>query len=301
MRCASRESSPTRCCLPTAARSSNQDVRRSSSTIQEKIERGHFCRRFCRVRLHLSAWIALCKTRKKESDPMKRYSIFSLVGNALSGHQNWPLAWRNPSPKKSYDVVIIGGGGHGLATAYYLAKEHGLRNVAVLEKGWLGGGNTGRNTTIVRSNYHLDPNAHFYDLSLKLWERLSQALNFNVMYSARGVLNLVHTPAEIDAAMRRGNAMRLNGIDAQFLSREEIATRIPNLDCSPNARFPIVGGLLQPRGGTVRHDAVAWGYARAADSLGVDIIQRCEVTGIRIERKAVSGVQTTLGDIGTSK
>ena len=232
---------------------------------------------------------------------MKRYSIFSLVGNALSGHQNWPLAWRNPSPKKQYDVVIIGGGGHGLATAYYLAKEHGLRNVAVLEKGWLGGGNTGRNTTIVRSNYHLDPNAHFYDLSLKLWERLSQALNFNVMYSARGVLNLVHTPAEIDAAMRRGNAMRLNGIDAQFLSREEIATRIPNLDCSPNARFPIVGGLLQPRGGTVRHDAVAWGYARAADLLGVDIIQRCEVTGIRIERKAVSGVQTTLGDIGTSK
>src|SRR5438552_1800635 len=236
-----------------------------------------------------------------ESDPMKRYSIFSLVGNALSGHQNWPLAWRNPSPKKQYDVVIIGGGGHGLATAYYLAKEHGLRDVAVLEKGWLGGGNTGRNTTIVRSNYHLDPNAHVYDLSLKLWERLSQALNFNVMYSARGVLNLVHTPAEIDAAMRRGNAMRLNGIDAQFLSREEIATRIPNLDCSRNARFPIVGGLLQPRGGTVRHDAVAWGYARAADSLGVDIIQRCEVTGIRIERKAVSGVQTTLGDIGTSK
>src|SRR5439155_1444932 len=229
-----------------------------------------------------------------ESDPMKRYSIFSLVGNALSGHQNWPLAWRNTSPKKQYDVVIIGGGGHGLATAYYLAKEHGLRNVAVLEKGWLGGGNTGRNTTIVRSNYHLEPNAHFYDLSLKLWERLSQALNFNVMYSARGVLNLVHTPAEIDAAMRRGNAMRLNGIDAQFLSREEIATRIPNLDCSPNARFPIVGGLLQPHGGTVRHDAVAWGYARAADSLGVDIIQRCEVTGIRIERKAVSGVVSEL-------
>ncbi|HYT95915.1 MAG TPA: sarcosine oxidase subunit beta family protein [Casimicrobiaceae bacterium] len=232
---------------------------------------------------------------------MKRYSIFSLIGNALSGHQSWPPAWRSASPKKRYDVVIIGGGGHGLATAYYLAKEHGIRNVAVLEKGWLGGGNTGRNTTIVRSNYHLDPNAHFYELSLKLWERLSQELNFNVMYSARGVLNLVHTPAEIDAAMRRGNAMRLNGIDAQFLSRDEIAKRIPNLDCSPNARFPILGGLLQPRGGTVRHDAVAWGYARAADALGVDIIQRCEVTGICVERGKVTGVRTTLGEIGTSK
>jgi sarcosine oxidase subunit beta len=169
------------------------------------------------------------------------------------------------------------------------------------EKGWLGGGNTGRNTTIVRSNYHLDANAHFYELSLKLWERLSRALNFNVMYSARGVLNLVHTPGDMDAAMRRGNAMRLNGIDAQFLSRDEIAARIPNLDCSPVARFPILGGLLQPRGGTVRHDAVAWGYARAADALGVDILQQCEVTGIRVERGAVTGVRTTRGDIGTSK
>jgi sarcosine oxidase subunit beta len=232
---------------------------------------------------------------------MKRYSILSLIGGALHGHANWLRAWRSPSPKKHYDVVIIGGGGHGLATAYYLAKEHGIRNVAVLEKGWLGGGNTGRNTTIVRSNYHLDANAHFYELSLKLWERLSQELNFNVMYSARGVLNLVHTPAEMDAAMRRGNAMRLNGIDAQFLRRDQIAARIPNLDCSPNARFPILGGLLQPRGGTVRHDAVAWGYARSADALGVDIIQRCEVTGIRVERGAATGVRTTLGDIGTAK
>ena len=232
---------------------------------------------------------------------MTRYSIFSLARNALSHHERWPLAWRSPSPKKHYDVVIIGGGGHGLATAYYLAKEHGIRDVAVLEKGWLGGGNTGRNTTIVRSNYHLDPNAHFYELSLKLWERLSPELNFNVMYSARGVLNLVHTPADMDAAIRRGNAMRLNGIDAQFLSRDEIARRIPNLDCSSDARFPILGGLLQPRGGTVRHDAVAWGYARAADALGVDIIQRCEVTGIRIERDAVTGVRTTRGDIDTRK
>src|SRR6476661_6473259 len=230
-----------------------------------------------------------------------RYSIFSLARNALSRHEHWPLAWRNPDPKPAYDAVIIGGGGHGLATAYYLAKEHGIRNVAVLEKGWLGGGNTGRNTTIVRSNYHLDANAHFYEYSLKLWEGLSQALNFNVMYSARGVLNLVHTPADMDAAMRRGNAMRLNGIDAQFLSRDEIAARIPNLDCSPAARFPVLGGLLQPRGGTVRHDAVAWGYARAADALGVDILQNCPVTGLRIEQGRVAGVRTAQGDIGTSK
>jgi len=232
---------------------------------------------------------------------VKRYSIFSLIGGAFTGHANWPRAWRNPALKKRYDAVVIGGGGHGLATAYYLAKEHGIRNVAVLEKGWLGGGNTGRNTTIVRSNYHLDANAHFYEFSLKLWERLSQELNFNVMYSARGVLNLVHTPADMDAAMRRGNAMRLNGIDAQFLSRDEIAARIPDLDCSPKARFPVLGGLLQPRGGTVRHDAVAWGYARAGDALGVDIVERCEVTGIRVERGVVTGVRTTLGDIDTAK
>src|SRR5678816_2028293 len=179
--------------------------------------------------------------------------------------------------------------------AYYLAKEHGIRDVAVLEKGWLGGGNTGRNTTIVRSNYHLDANAHFYEYSLKLWERLSQELNFNVMYSARGVLNLVHTPADMDAAIRRGNAMRLNGIDAQYLTRDDIARRIPNLDCSPTARFPILGGLLQPRGGTARHDAVAWGYARAADALGVDILQQCEVTGLRVEGGAVTGVRTSRG------
>ncbi len=210
-----------------------------------------------------------------------RYSIFSLARNAASRHENWPLAWRSPEPKRGYDAIVVGGGGHGLATAYYLAKEHGITNVAVLEKGWLGGGNTGRNTTIVRSNYHLDPNEHFYEFSLKLWESLSQELNFNVMYSARGVLNLVHSPVDMDAALRRGNAMRLNGIDAKFLTRDEIAAWIPKLDTSPSARFPIVGGLLQPRGGTVRHDAVAWGYARAADARGVDIIQNCEVTGIR--------------------
>ena len=230
-----------------------------------------------------------------------KYSILTLARNAATFHENWPLAWRSPRPAPHYDAVIIGGGGHGLATAYYLAKEHGIARVAVLEKGWLGGGNTGRNTTIVRSNYHLDPNAHFYEFSLKLWERLSQELNFNVMYSARGVLNLVHSPAEMDAAIRRGNAMRLNGIDAEFLTRDDIAARIPNLDCSPNARFPILGGLSQPRGGTVRHDAVAWGYARAADACGVDIIQQCEVTGLRIERGAVVGVDTTQGHIATTR
>ena len=215
-----------------------------------------------------------------------KYSIFSIARNAISWHEHWPLAWRSPVPKPRYDAIIVGGGGHGLATAYYLAKEHGLQNIAVLEKGWLGGGNTGRNTTIVRSNYHLDPNAHFYEFSLKLWEKLAQELNFNVMYSARGVLNLVHSPADLDAAVRRGNAMRLNGIDATFLTRDEIA---------------IHGGLLQPRGGTVRHDAVAWGYARAADARGVDIIQQCEVTGIRIERGAIEGVETTQGFIATDK
>ena len=176
-----------------------------------------------------------------------------------------------------------------------------MSNVAVLEKGWLGGGNTGRNTTIVRSNYHLDANAHFYEFALKLWEGLSQDLNFNVMYSARGVLNLTHSPAEVDAAMRRGNAMRLNGIDAEWMSRDEVARWIPNLDCSPQARFPIHGGLLQPRGGTVRHDAVAWGYARAADARGVDIIQQCEVIGLRMQGGAVTGVETNRGFIATPR
>src|SRR5690348_9444528 len=232
---------------------------------------------------------------------MSLYSAVSILRHGLAGNKNWPRAWREPILKPSYDVVLVGGGGHGLATAYYLAKEHGIRNVAVVEKGWLGGGNTGRNTTIVRSNYHFEPNAHFYEFSLKLWEHLSQTLDFNVMYSARGVLNLTHTPADVDAALRRGNAMRLNGIDAKFLSRDEIAAWIPNLDCSPQARFPILGGLLQPRGGTVRHDAVAWGYARAADALGVDIVERCEVTGMRIENGAVTGVRTTRGDIDAGK
>jgi sarcosine oxidase subunit beta len=232
---------------------------------------------------------------------MTRYSIFSLARHALSGHRTWTRAWRDPEPKESYDIVIVGGGGHGLATAYYLAKEHGITDVAVLEKGWLGGGNTGRNTTIVRSNYLLEPNAHFYEWSLKLWEGLSQDLNFNVMFSQRGVLNLGHSDAQMDNFARRGNAMRLNGIDAELLDREQVRAMVPLLDFSEHARFPIYGGLLQRRGGTARHDAVAWGFARAADSRGVDIIQNCEVTGIRRAGNRAVGVETTRGYIRANK
>jgi heterotetrameric sarcosine oxidase beta subunit len=230
-----------------------------------------------------------------------KYSIFSLLRNGLSHHKNWQKAWRSPEPRHAYDVIIIGGGGHGLATAYYLAKEHGITNVAVLEKGWIGGGNTGRNTTIIRSNYMLDPNAHFYEKSLQLWESLSQDLNYNVMFSQRGVINLVHNDAQVDSARRRGNQMRLNGIDAQWLTREQVAAMVPYLDCTPRTRYPIAGGLIQRRGGTARHDAVAWGFARGADARGVDIIQNCEVTGIRTENGRVVGVETTRGFIGAKK
>jgi heterotetrameric sarcosine oxidase beta subunit len=230
-----------------------------------------------------------------------RYSLFSLAGNALSGHRRWTRAWRDPAPKADYDVVIVGGGGHGLATAYYLAKNHGITNVAVLEKGWLGGGNTGRNTTIVRSNYLHKANAQFYEHGLKLWEGLSRDLNYNVMFSQRGVINLGHSDAQMDAHGRRGNAMRLNGIDAVLLDREAVRAMVPDLDFSVQARFPIYGGLLQPRGGTARHDAVAWGYARGADARGVDIIQNCEVTGIKREGGKVVGVETSRGTIMAGK
>ncbi len=232
---------------------------------------------------------------------MQKYSIFSLVKNAFTNHQDWEVAWKDPEPKKEYDVIIIGGGGHGLATAYYLAKEHGITNVAILEKGWIGGGNVGRNTTILRSNYMFDSNAHFYEFGMKLWETLSQELNYNVMYSPRGIINLAHSDAQMNAYARRGNSMRLNGIDAILLSRDEIKQMIPFADFSETCRFPIHGGLMQPRGGTARHDAVAWGYARQADSMGVDIIQNCEVTGFDVNNGKIESVQTSRGSIKTKK
>jgi heterotetrameric sarcosine oxidase beta subunit len=209
-----------------------------------------------------------------------KYSFLSLARNALSGHQNWQPAWRSPDPKPEYDVIIVGGGGHGLATAYYLAKVHGITNVAVLEKGYLGSGNIGRNTTIIRSNYLLPGNKPFYEKSLQLWEGLEQDFNFNAMVSQRGVINLYHSDGQRDAYIRRGNAMRMHGVDAELLDQHALREMLPFLNFD-NGRFPIMGGLMQRRGGTVRHDAVAWGYARGADSRGVDIIQHCEVTGIR--------------------
>lgn len=229
-----------------------------------------------------------------------RYSGFRLLKEALTGNKGWTPAWRDPDPKAAYDVIVIGGGGHGLATAYYLAKEHGLSNIAVLERGLIGMGNTGRNTTIVRSNYMMPENHHFYEWSLKLWEGLEQDLNYNAMVSQRGVLNLFHSDGARNAAARRGNAMMLSGIDAEILDREQVRAFCPLIDVD-NARFPVYGGLLQRRGGSARHDAVAWGYARAADQRGVDIIQNCEVLGIDVEGGRVTGVRTSRGAIKAKK
>ncbi|MDX1515074.1 MAG: sarcosine oxidase subunit beta family protein [Gammaproteobacteria bacterium] len=232
---------------------------------------------------------------------MVKYSIFSLARNALTRHRDWAQAWRSPEPKPSYNVVIVGGGGHGLATAYYLAKEHGVRNVAVLEKGWLGGGNTGRNTTIIRSNYLWDESAALYEKSLQLYEGLSQDFNYNIMLSQRGVLNLAHNLHDLRELSRRINANRLNGIDSEILTPEQIKQRVPILNTSPDSRYPVLGASLQRRGGVARHDAVAWGFARGADRYGVDIIQNCEVTGIRRKNGAVEGVETTRGYIKAGK
>ena len=231
-----------------------------------------------------------------------KYSLFSLLRQAASGHEHWPAQWRDPAPKPAYDVVIVGAGGHGLATAYYLAKEHGVTNVAVLEKGWLGGGNTGRNTTIIRSNYLWDESAAIYDHALKLWEGLSQELNYNVMFSPRGVLMLAHTIHDIQVFKRHVHANRLNGVDNEWLTPDECKAFCPPLNTARDIRYPVLGGALQRRGGVARHDAVAWGYARGADRLGVDIIQNCEVTAIRRDASgAVAAVETTRGDIRARK
>jgi sarcosine oxidase subunit beta len=232
---------------------------------------------------------------------VQRYSILSLARHALTGHRGWTPAWRKAAPRPRYEVVIIGGGGHGLATAYYLAREHGISDVAVVEKGAIGLGNTGRNTTIIRSNYLWDASARIYEHSLKLWEGLSAELNFNLMLSQRGVLNLAHSEADIREGRRRVNANRLNGIDAEWLDPTGVKRFCPILNIAPDARYPVLGATLQRRGGVARHDAVAWGYARGADARGIDIIENCEVTAIRTARGRVVGVETSRGAIAAGK
>ena len=229
-----------------------------------------------------------------------KYSVFSLIKNAFSYHENWQQAWKDPTPKKEYDAVIVGGGGHGLATAYYLAKKHNMKNIAVVEKGWIGGGNTGRNTTIIRSNYLWDASAGLYDHALKIWEGLSQELNYNVMFSQRGVMNLAHNLQDVRDLKRRTHANRLNGIDAVYLSTDEVKKFCPIINTSPDIRYPVLGGTLQKRAGTARHDAVAWGYARACSDMGMDIIQKCEVTDVLKTNGKVVGVETTKGVIKTN-
>ena len=227
----------------------------------------------------------------------RRYSALAIAREAFAGHKGWPQAWRKARPKPAYDYVIVGGGGHGLATAYYLAKTHKRARVCVVEKGWLGGGNTGRNTTVVRSNYFYPESVALYDLALRLYEGLSRELNFNIMLSQRGILNVSHTQAQLEIAARLANAMQLNGVDAEFWGPDEIRKRLPLMTQSLNSRYLPNGGVWQQRGGTARHDAVAWAYARAADALGVDIVENCEVTGFIIENGACAGVETTQGEI----
>ena len=232
---------------------------------------------------------------------MSRFSALALFRAGLTGQKHWPRHWRDAEPARHYDVVIIGGGGHGLATAYYLAKAHGVKSVAVVEKAWIGGGNTGRNTTIVRSNYRQPALHNFLEFSLKTWEGLGDELNYNLMFSQRGALFLGHSDADMTRLAERGDALRCAGIDAELMSRDQVARLAPCLDLSPGARFPVFGGLIQKRGGTARHDAVAWGYARAASALGVDVIQNCEVTGFVMDGGRVAGVKTNRGEIGAGR
>jgi sarcosine oxidase subunit beta len=234
-------------------------------------------------------------------DTKQKYSVWTLLRGAASGHREWAPAWSDAQPKPAYDVIIVGGGGHGLATAYYLAKNHGLTNVAVLERSWIGGGNTGRNTTIVRSNYLYPESARLYDFSLKLYENLSQSLNFNIMLSQRGLILLAHSRHHWESMSRWAGAMRMNGVDAELLTREQVKHLVPDLDMSSHARYPILGGLTQPRAGTARHDAVAWGYARGASAAGVDIVQNCEVRGFIEEAGSIVGVDTSLGPVRAGK
>ncbi len=233
---------------------------------------------------------------------MRNFSFVSLAAEAMRAHKGWGKQWRNPEPKKQYDVIIVGGGGHGLATAYYLAKEHGITNVAVVEKGWLGGGNTGRNTTIIRSNYLYPESAALYNHAVNLWEGLSKELNYNVMFSQRGVLMLAHSVHDVQVAKRHIHANRISGVDNEWLTPQQAKDYCPPLSISKQARYPVMGAALQRRGGVARHDAVAWGYARGASDRGVDIIQQCEVTGLsRGDDGAITGVETTRGFIGAKK
>jgi sarcosine oxidase subunit beta len=230
-----------------------------------------------------------------------KYSAFALLREGLRQQSGWTPAWRVPEPKRRYDAVIIGGGGHGLSAAYHLARDHGLTSVAVLEKSWLGGGNTGRNTTIIRSNYFNRASQDLYDTSLRMYEGLSRQLNYNIMFSQRGSIELAHSAADMEALRRVVNAMQVNGIEASLLSREEVLAMVPLLDASPNCRWPVAGAMIQRRAGVARHDAVAWGFARAADSLGVDIIQNCAVTGFQVQSGRVVAVNTTRGDIAADR
>ena len=231
---------------------------------------------------------------------MKRYSVFAVAREALRYHQGWGRAWKSPEPKKKYDAIIIGAGGHGLATAYFLGKNHGLKNVAILEKGWLGGGNTGRNTTIIRSNYLQDPSAAIYEKARSLYETMSQDLNYNVMFSPRGVMMLAQTQHEIRGYKRTAQANALQGVSTEFISPEKVKSLVPIINID-GPRYPVLGALWQSRGGTARHDAVAWGYARACSDMGMDIIQQCEVTGIRHKNGQVQGVETSKGSIDCKK